>query len=103
MISKTSRSKSSPYPSPASCGCAHCRIHIRCPCRLIASHRALIEMPFEGEYATGESLLSLQQSEAFREFKGRVRPRPPGPAVAPTVLNVPRNAWMPRRVIAVDG
>ena len=30
-------------------------------------------MPFEGEYATGESLLSLQQSEAFREFKGQVR------------------------------
>jgi hypothetical protein len=60
-------------------------------------------MPFEGEYATGESLLSLQQSEAFREFKGLVRPRPPGPTVAPTILNAPRNNWMPRRVIAVDG
>ena len=60
-------------------------------------------MPFEGEYATGESLLSLQQSEAFREFKGSVRPRHPGPAIAPTVLNVPRNSWTPRRVIAVDG
>ncbi len=60
-------------------------------------------MPFEGEYATGESLLSLQQSEAFREFKGRVQPRPPGPAVAPTILNVPRNNFMPKRVIAVDG
>jgi hypothetical protein len=60
-------------------------------------------MPFEGEYATGESLLSLQQSEAFREFKGHIRSRAPGPAIAPTILNVPRNGWMPRRVIAVDG
>jgi hypothetical protein len=60
-------------------------------------------MPFEGEYATGESLLSLQQSQAFREFKGRVRPRPSGPPVAPTILDVPRNGWTPRRVVAVDG
>jgi NurA domain len=60
-------------------------------------------MPFQGEYATGESLLSLQQSRAFREFKGRVRPRPSGPPVAPTILDVPRNGWTPRRVVAVDG
>src|SRR5690349_9237846 len=60
-------------------------------------------MPFEREYATGESLLSLQQSEAFREFKGRVRPRPPGPTIAPPILNVTRNNWMPQRVVAIDG
>ena len=60
-------------------------------------------MPFEREYATGESLLSLEQSEAFREFKARVRIPPPGPPVKPTELNVARNDWTPRRVIAVDG
>lgn len=60
-------------------------------------------MPFEGEFATGESLLSLQQSEALREFKGRVRPRPPGPPVAPTILKVPRTVWTPKRVVAIDG
>lgn len=60
-------------------------------------------MPFDREYATGESLLSLQQSEAFREFKGQVRLRPAGPTIGPTILNVPRNGWTPRRVIAVDG
>jgi len=60
-------------------------------------------VPFEGEYATGESLLSLQQSEAFREFRGQVRPRPSGPPVAPKIIATARNNWVPQRVIAVDG
>src|SRR5262245_38597698 len=60
-------------------------------------------MPFEGEYATGESLLSLEQSQAFREFRGRVGPRQAGSAITPVALSVVRNAWTPRRVIAIDG
>ena len=60
-------------------------------------------MPFEGEFATGESLLSLEQSAAFREFKGVVRPRGDQPPMFPTPLKVERNDWRPQRVIAIDG
>ena len=60
-------------------------------------------MPFEGEYATGESLLSLEQSTAFREFQGRIRARNSAAPAAPHVLAVPRRTWLPTRVIAVDG
>ncbi len=60
-------------------------------------------MPFEGEFATGESLITLERSEALREFKGRVRERPTGSGPNPLILDVPRNDWMPNRVIAVDG
>jgi hypothetical protein len=60
-------------------------------------------MPFEGEFATGESLITLEKSEALREFKGRVRERPKGSGPKPNILSVSRNEWMPNRVIAVDG
>jgi len=60
-------------------------------------------MPFEGEFATGESLISLEKSEALREFKGRVRERTRGSGPNPNVLSISRNDWMPNRVIAVDG
>lgn len=65
-------------------------------------------MAFENEYASGESLLSLQAalatSQAFREFKGRIRIEPPeGGAGLPFVLNVQRRNWTPSRVIALDG
>ena len=60
-------------------------------------------MPFEGEFATGESLITLEKSEALREFRGRVRQRPKGSGPNPNVLKVTRNDWMPNRVIAVDG
>lgn len=59
-------------------------------------------MPFMSEYATGESLLSLQNSEAVREFEGVVltEPRQVEP---PPLIDVKRNNWRPRRVVAVDG
>lgn len=60
-------------------------------------------MPFEGEFATGESLLSLERSEALREFQGSVRKREETDAPNPAILAVQRNSWMPNRVIAVDG
>ncbi len=60
-------------------------------------------MPFEGEFATGESLLSLEQSQAFREFKGRIRVRQPSARTLPTRLQVHRNHWLPTRVVAIDG
>lgn len=60
-------------------------------------------MPYEGEFATGESLLSLERSEALREFQGSVRKREDSNAPNPAVLAVQRNSWMPNRVIAVDG
>lgn len=60
-------------------------------------------MPFEGEFATGESLISLDRSEALREFKGRIRQRPKQAGPTANVLNLERNDWMPNRVIAVDG
>jgi hypothetical protein len=60
-------------------------------------------MPFEGEFATGESLLTLERSEALREFRGRVRERPRDRGPNPNLLSVSRNSWMPNRVIAVDG
>ncbi|MBL0924294.1 MAG: hypothetical protein IBJ12_07490 [Sphingomonadaceae bacterium] len=60
-------------------------------------------MPYEGEFATGESLLSLERSEALREFQGSVRKREEADAPNPAVLTVPRNSWMPNRVVAVDG
>ena len=52
-------------------------------------------MPYEGEFATGESLLSLERSEALREFQGSVRKREEADAPNPAVLTVPRNSWMP--------
>ncbi len=60
-------------------------------------------MPFEGEYATGESLLSLEQSAAFREFQGRIRARTSAAPAAPHILTMQRRPWLPTRVIAVDG
>jgi hypothetical protein len=65
-------------------------------------------MPFENEFASGESLLtletSLSTSRAFREFRGQVRIEPPsGGGGLPLVIDVPRRNWTPSRVIAFDG
>lgn len=60
-------------------------------------------MPYDGEFATGESLLSLERSEALREFQGIVGKREGAHAPNPAILNVVRDGWMPNRVIAVDG
>ena len=65
-------------------------------------------MPFENEFASGESLLTLETSltasRAFREFRGQIRIEPPaGGGGPPLVIDVPRRNWTPSRVIAFDG
>lgn len=60
-------------------------------------------MPFQGEIATGESLLSLQNSRAIKEFNAAVRSMPNAERDEPPLVDVPRNQWMPHRVIAIDG
>jgi hypothetical protein len=65
-------------------------------------------VPFENEFATGESLLSLEAaletSRAFKEFHGKVRVEAPtGTGRTPQILAVPRRNWTPTRVIAIDG
>jgi hypothetical protein len=60
-------------------------------------------MPFENEFATGESLLTLHHSKAFTEFQGKIRPRSAVKVSPPTQLNPTRNNWEPNRVIAIDG
>ena len=62
-------------------------------------------MPFDREFATGESLLSLEASQAFQEIKGRleVRPLPAASDDSPVFRPVPRRHWRLDRVIAVDG
>ncbi len=60
-------------------------------------------MPFEGEFATGEALRSLEQSPAFLDFKGRIRPSEVHAPLTPAALQVERTTFRPRRVIAIDG
>lgn len=62
-------------------------------------------MPFNGERATGEALLSLEASEAMRNFRGTIAVTGDGlPPMPPQVLHVPRNhGWVPNQVIAIDG
>ena len=65
-------------------------------------------MPFENEFASGESLLSLQaamqSSRAFKEFCGQVRiDRSAASSTPPQILGAKRRNWTPERVIAVDG
>ena len=60
-------------------------------------------MPFDGEVATGESLLHIERSKALRDFDGIIRVRE---GVAPdpvNVVKVERDDWLPRRVVAIDG
>lgn len=59
-------------------------------------------MSFENEYASGDSLLALQHSEALRDFAGIIAPKPTE-RTPPVPLNVPRRGWLPHRVLAVDG
>lgn len=60
-------------------------------------------MPFANERASGESLLTLEASEAMRDFQAMIM-QAAGPDAMPLVpMNVPRNGWQPKRVIAIDG
>lgn len=60
-------------------------------------------MPFDNEFATGESLDSLQRSPAFKDFKGTIRTRHGVAPDLPRKLAPVRNEWRPQRVIAIDG
>lgn len=65
-------------------------------------------MPFSNEFATGESLLTLQtaieSSRAFREFQGEIRVVPSTEKQGiPRILSAHRRNWIPTRVIAFDG
>lgn len=60
-------------------------------------------MPFDGEIATGESLLHLERSKAVESFEGVIRVRK---GVAPdpvNIVDIDRDEWLPRRVVAIDG
>lgn len=60
-------------------------------------------MPFQNEFATGESLLSLERSQALRDFKATIRSLPSNMQAPLPIADVPRTGWAPRRVIALDG
>lgn len=59
-------------------------------------------MPYGGEYASGESLIWLENSKAYQEFEGTVLTQPRG-ELDPNILEVDRREWTPSRVIAIDG
>ncbi len=60
-------------------------------------------MPYEGQRATGESLIALEQSKLFQEFAGEIRmpPKTKGRSLQPTAL--PLVPDQINRVLAIDG
>lgn len=60
-------------------------------------------MPFQKEVASGESLLTLEASEAMRKFRAQIRTPEAGDLMPPQLLHVPRTSWVPRQVFAIDG
>lgn len=61
-------------------------------------------MPYEGEFATGESLVALQRSEALRDFDGVIAVRDDDtPRDPPPIVEVLRNEWLPKKIVAIDG
>lgn len=60
-------------------------------------------MAFEGQYATGESMLRLENSEVFKAFKGTIRELAVGQEVRPAPAVVSRRNFLPTRVVAIDG
>ncbi len=60
-------------------------------------------MPFEGERATGESLIRLRNSKAVEEFIGVILQSDNQEPIEPPTINPQRSNWSPRRVIAIDG
>ena len=59
-------------------------------------------MPYPNEVASGESLIWLENSQALKDFKGVMR-KQEHVAFNPPKLEIQRNDWCPRRVIAIDG
>ena len=60
-------------------------------------------MPFEGERATGESLIRLRNSKAIDEFNGVILHAYSQEPIEPPIIDPLRRNWRPRRVIAIDG
>ncbi len=60
-------------------------------------------MPFEGERATGESLIRLKNSRAVTDFNGIILQTDNQQPITPPVLTPQRRDWSARRVIAIDG
>src|SRR5690606_26306530 len=63
-----------------------------------------IDMPYENQFATGESLIALQKSTALRDFEGAIAVRNSDvPRDPPPIVQVQRTEWLPTRVVAIDG
>lgn len=61
-------------------------------------------MPYEYEFASGDSLIALQKSKALSEFEGVIRVADEDRAKDPApVVDCERTSWLPKRVIAIDG
>lgn len=61
-------------------------------------------MPYDNEFATGDSLLALQKSKALQEFEGIIRENSDNyQADPPPIVAAASSDWLPQRVIAIDG
>ena len=59
-------------------------------------------MPYEREFASGDSLIWLQNSQALKDFEGTILVKEGDIPIEPPILTAPRRNWYPRRVIAID-
>ena len=60
-------------------------------------------MPYEGQRATGESLIALEQSRLFKEFAGEIRTSEKSAARRLQPISVPPVGDKITRVLAIDG
>ena len=61
-------------------------------------------MPYENEYATGESLWRLLENESVKQFQGEILVRnAPEPHEFPPLLDIERKVDSVNRIIAIDG
>ncbi len=61
-------------------------------------------MPYENEFARGDSLWRLLESASVQEFEGTIRKREKSePLSLPTRLNLKRDESVLKRVVAIDG
>lgn len=61
-------------------------------------------MPYESEFASGESLIALQNNPIMKAFEGVIAVRGGGNGRDPApVVAVERRDWLPRRILAIDG
>ena len=60
-------------------------------------------MAYNKEFASGDSLIWLENSQALKDFKGVILIKESDAPVEPPKIQVSRRNWYPRRVIAIDG